>query len=139
MSQEIRSLFLGVVFGVALAFIGFTSWDEVHRMFAFSDLRLTLTFATAVVVLFVAWKIWARFGEVRVSPRPIHRGTLPGGVLFGAGWAICGSCPSIAFVQLGEGQLGALSAIAGMVLGNLLFATLNGRVLQVPATSCAES
>lgn len=138
MSTHIRSLFLGVLFGIALSYIGFTSWDEVHRMFAFSDLRLTLTFATSVVCIGLAWQIWQRFGEVRVSPRPIHKGTIAGGVLFGAGWALCGSCPSIAFVQLGQGQLGALVAIAGMLGGNALFAVINGRFVNIPANSCAE-
>lgn len=138
MSTNIRSLFLGTVFGVALTFIGFPSWDEVHRMFTFADLRMTLTFAAAVVFIGLAWQVWARFGEVRVSPRNIHKGTLSGGILFGAGWALCGSCPSIAFVQLGQGQLGALVAIAGMVAGNALFAVINGRFVSIPTNSCAE-
>lgn len=138
MSTQIRSLFLGVVFGIALSFIGFTSWDEVHRMFTFTDLRLTLTFGTAVVCIGLAWQVWKRFGEVVASPRPIHKGTIAGGVLFGAGWALCGACPSIAFVQLGQGQLGALVAVVGMLAGNALFAVINGRLLNIPANSCVE-
>lgn len=138
MNVGVRSLVVGIVFGVALTFIGFPSWDEVHRMFTFADLRLTLTFATAVVLIGVAWQIWSRFGEVRASPRYIHKGTLPGGILFGAGWALCGACPSIAFVQLGQGQLGALAAIAGMLAGNALFAAINGRFVNIPANGCAE-
>lgn len=134
----VRTLFLGTIFGIALSFIGFSSWDEVHRMFTFADLRLTMTFATAVVMIAIAWSIWSRFGTVRVNSRPIHGGTLPGGILFGAGWALCGACPSIAFVQLGEGQLGALVAIAGMFAGNLLFAVANGRVVHISTGSCIE-
>lgn len=138
MNVGIRSLLLGVFFGAALSRIGFPSWDEVHKMFAFQDLRLTLTFAVAVVTLALSWQVWKRFAEVRVSPRPIHKGTVPGGILFGAGWALCGACPSIAFVQLGQGQLGALVAIAGMFAGNALFAVVNGRIVNIPANSCAE-
>jgi uncharacterized membrane protein YedE/YeeE len=139
MSSALKSLVLGVVFGVALSFIGFTSWDEVHAMFTFSSLRLTITFAVAVTFLFVLFRLWSRRTELGVTPRPIHRGTIAGGVLFGAGWAISGACPSIAFVQLGQGQLGALATIAGIVVGNYVFAVANERVLHVPASNCAES
>jgi uncharacterized membrane protein YedE/YeeE len=62
---------------------------------------------------------------------------VPGALLFGVGWAISGACPSIAFVQLGQGQLGALATIAGIFVGNRLFAAINGRYLHVPAESCS--
>lgn len=138
MTVALRSLAFGVLFGAALSLLGFTSWDEVHRMFTFADLRLTLAFGTAVVCIAIGWQIWSRFAEVSIAPRPIHAGTLVGGMLFGAGWALSGSCPSIAFVQLGQGQLGALVAIAGIFVGNAVFALANGRVVHIPSASCAE-
>jgi uncharacterized protein len=139
MKRSLRSLGVGVLLGFALSRIGFSSWDEVHRMFVFADLRLTLTFAASVAVLVVAWKVIARSRELPPADRPLHRGTIPGAILFGVGWAISSSCPAIAFVQLGQGQLGALVAIAGMFAGNAIFAYVNPRVMKVPAAGCLES
>ena len=128
----------GTVFGFVLSRIGFSSWDEVHRMFTFDDLRLFLTFLSAVGLLLPVWALLRRVFGARLSARSIHRGSLVGGVLFGAGWALTGACPSIGFVQLGEGQLGALWTIGGMFLGNWLYSVLHERYFRWSQTTCAD-
>lgn len=139
MRTALRSLAIGTFLGFSLTRIGFASWDEVHAMFTFHSLRLTLTFAMAVAVLVVAWAVIGKRRVLPSSTKPIHRGTIPGGIIFGIGWAISGGCPSIAFVQLGQGQLGAIVAVAGMFAGNALFSYVNPRKLHVPSESCMES
>lgn len=129
---------VGMFFGFALAQIGFTSWDEVHKMFVFSDLRLLLTFALAVGLLTLSWLLIAKLTGATWKERKIHRGTLVGGVLFGAGWAICGACPSIAFVQLGQGQLGALYTIGGIFMGNWLYSVVHERYFRWSQQSCID-
>jgi len=128
---------LGIVFGFVLSRVGFSSWDEVHRMFTFSDLRLVLAFGTAVTLLAIGWRVALRLGGARFAPIPMRRGVVPGGLIFGVGWALCGACPSIALVQLGEGQLGAGWTLVGIVLGNALYAAVNARLLRWPNASCA--
>jgi len=128
---------LGVVFGFVLSRVGFSSWDEVHRMFTFADLRLVLAFGLAVALLALAWRALAGRASARFAPNPLHRGAIPGGVVFGIGWAISGACPSIALVQLGEGQLGAGWTLAGIVLGNALYGAINARLLRWPNATCA--
>lgn len=131
---------LGVLMGFGLSRIGFSSWDEVHRMFLFADLRMFLGFGLAVCLLFVAWRVATRFFPQRVhfAPRPIHRGTVLGGVLFGAGWALSGACPSIALVQIGEGQLAAIATLVGIFSGNWLYAAIRERYLKWDTVSCLD-
>jgi uncharacterized protein len=129
---------LGTFMGFSLSRIGFASWDEVHAMFTFSSLRMTLAFLTAVVLLFPAWKLIHRVTGATWSPRRVHRGTLAGGALFGVGWALSGSCPSIALVQLGEGQLGALATLTGIFLGNLIYSVVHDRFFRWSTQSCAD-
>lgn len=134
------TVLLGVLFGATLSFIGFSSWDETHRMFVFADLRMLLTFALAVTLLTIGFRLSSRglAAGVTFPARPIHRGTLLGGALFGVGWAVSGACPSIAFVQLGEGQLGALVTVAGMLMGSWLYALLRERYLRWDTGSCLD-
>ena len=139
MKQKLGVVLVGLAFGVMLSRIGFSSWDEVHRMFTFADPRLLLTFGVAVVALTISWQVIARFSKPRWAPRPIHRGSLAGGVLFGAGWALCGACPSIALVQLGEGQLGALLTLAGIFLGNWLYSVVHERYFRWTMATCADT
>lgn len=129
----------GVIFGFALSRIGFSSWDEVHRMFTFSDLRLFLTFCCAVALLAVAWVVIGRLTGASWSPRNLHPGTLIGGALFGTGWALSGACPSIAVVQLGEGQLGAGFTLIGIFAGNWLYSVVHERYFRWSAASCVDA
>jgi len=125
------------LFGLALGFVlseaGFSDYAELHRMFTFQDLRLLLTFAGAVAVAMVGFSLLCR-GDV-LPHRPIHRGTIPGGVLFGIGWALCGACPAIALVQLGEGRGPALASAAG-IGGGIWAAQLLRRRWRWDAGSC---
>ncbi len=135
----LRAGALGLFLGGSLAWIGFNSWDAVHAMFLFSDLRLFFTFMAGVTILGVAWQFFGRTGvDVSSSPRPIHKGTLLGGALFGAGWAISGACPAIALVQLGDGQYAAIFTLLGILIGNYGYATVQERWLHWAKVSCAD-
>jgi len=107
------------LFGLALGFVlseaGFSDYAELHRMFTFQDLRLLLTFAGAVAVAMAGFSLLCR--DDVLPARPIHRGTVPGGVLFGVGWALCGACPAIALVQIGEGRGAAVASAIGIGAG----------------------
>lgn len=127
----LASALLGLPLGWVLSRSGFSAWDEVHRMFVLASPRLFGAFALAVLVLVPAWQLLERTRRAPAgSPRPLHPGTVPGGLLFGAGWALCGACPAVAFVQLGEGQLLGLCTVAGLFVGNLLFGLGQGRVFR---------
>jgi uncharacterized protein len=139
-SALLRTLFVTTVFGFVLSRIGFSSWDNVHAMFTFTELRMFLAFCLAVGALAVAWPLLERAtGEVMpFRLRRIHRGSLIGGLLFGVGWAITGACPSIVWVQLGEGQLGAVWSLAGIFAGNYLYSVIHARYLRWDTGSCNE-
>jgi hypothetical protein len=126
---------IGIAFGFALSRIGFSDWGEVHRMFTFEDLRLTLTFAGAVGILTPAfWLLRSRTGQL--PGRRLHRGVVPGAILFGMGWALSGACPGIAMVQLGEGQLAAILTLIGIVGGVALHRVVQRRVLRWDTDGC---
>ncbi len=127
---------LGLLMGFTLSRTGFSSWGEVHRMFVFEDLRLTLTFACAVMISFLAFRLFAR--NQALPARRIHPGSIPGGVLLGVGWAVCGACPAIVWVQLGEGQLTALVPAAGIVLGIWIYPLVHARFFRWQSVSCSE-
>jgi hypothetical protein len=130
--------FVGLFFGFSLSRIGFTSWDEVHNMFLFADLRLTLTFVAAVALLGVAWFVIKRLASTSWSGRRIHPGTIAGGVIFGVGWSLSGACPSIALVQLGEGQLGGLVTLLGVFAGNWIYSVVHERHFRWTTSSCLD-
>jgi uncharacterized protein len=125
----------GLALGFSLAFIGFGDYGEVHRMFTFADLRLLLTFAGAVAVTGLGLRFLVR----RPLPkRPMHRGVVIGGALFGVGWVLTGACPGIALVQLGEGTMAALVSLASMLAGIRVYDAVNERWLHWEIGSCGS-
>lgn len=124
----------GLLMGVALSQIGFTDFGEVHKMFTFADLRLLLTFAGAVALAFLGFAVLAR--GYAIERKKLHPGTIPGAMLFGIGWALTGSCPSIALVQLGQGYLPALLTIVGIGTGVALYRAVHRRFFRWDTGSC---
>ena len=126
-------------FGLALGFVisaaGFTDWGELHRMLSLgagvggptlANLRLVFAFLGAVLVSIVAFRLLARHDEL--PAKAIRHGTVPGAVLFGAGWAISGVCPAGALTQLGEGKALAFVSLGGMLAGAWLHDALRKRL-----------
>ena len=125
---------LGLSLGFALSRIGFASFGQVHRMFIFSDLRLLFTFAGAVALTMIGFRILAR--NQRIPTKPFHPGTIPGSILFGVGWALTGACPAVAIVQLGEGKLAAVFTLLGILFGVWVFRQANGRLFRWDRGAC---
>lgn len=124
----------GLMLGYSLSRIGFTDYDELHAMFTFVDLRMVLVFAGAVGLSLVAYAALRKSRPV--APRVVHKGTIPGALLFGLGWAIAGACPGAAFAQLGEGKLHGVVAVVGIFVGALLFRVAQARGLGVDRGTC---
>lgn len=127
-------LLFGTAFGLVLSRSGAADYDFVQGMFLFERFQLYGIIGTAVLVTAPGLWLLKRHGRtasgapLSVKPKPRHRGNAIGGALFGAGWAITGMCPGPIFVNVGEGKLYALAALAGALAGTTLFARLYERL-----------
>lgn len=117
---------VGLALGAVVSGAGFTDYGELHRMFTFADLRLLLAFAVGVVLAGVGFRLYCRGAPL--PHRPLRAGTVPGAVLFGAGWALCGGCPAAVLAMLGEGRAPALLVLAGVLAGTALGNRVKGRL-----------
>ena len=116
----------GMLLGAAVSAVGFTDFGELHGMFTFGHFRLLLTFAGAVLLAGVGFALHCRGAGMPI--RPIVRGTVPGAVLFGAGWAISGGCPAAVLAQLGEGKAPALVTLGAILVGAAIGRRFKARV-----------
>ena len=123
-------LALGTAFGFVLSRSGAADYDYIQAMFLLENFHLYGIIATAVVLTAPGlWWIQRRgrtaFGAtVRVEQKAMNRGTIVGGLLFGGGWSITGMCPGPILVNIGEGKVYALAALAGALVGAGAFGTL---------------
>lgn len=135
--QHLLHALFGLLMGLSLSHIGFTNFTEVHNMFIFADLRMFLAFAGGVGLIMIGFAILGR-GK-NIAKKSYTKGTVPGSILFGLGWAITGCCPSIAVIQLGEGQLPALFTIAGIFAGVWLYRRMTTGAFQFDTGICGEA
>lgn len=126
----------GLLLGFVLGGIGFGDYREVHKMFTFADVRMFLAFAGGVALSLAFFQLLPRRHKAPVIN--YHRGIIPGGLLFGTGWAISGGCPAVVLIQLGQGQMLAAITIAGLVLGTVLYPWVHKRFLGWDKGSCAQ-
>jgi uncharacterized membrane protein YedE/YeeE len=127
-------LAFGTAFGWVLSRSGAADYNFVEGMFLFTSFQLYGIIGTAVAVTAPGLWLLKRHGRtlsgaaLTVKPKPRHPGNVLGGVLFGVGWSITGMCPGPILVNVGEGKLYALGALAGALAGAALFGVVYPRL-----------
>ncbi|MEZ5261708.1 MAG: YeeE/YedE thiosulfate transporter family protein [Acidimicrobiales bacterium] len=127
------NIVFGLLLGFTVANIGFGDFGELNRMFTFQDLRMFGAFAGGVALAAAAF---ALLRSPRPARTPVHRGIVPGAILFGTGWAISGGCPAIPIIQAASGMVPALATIAGVVVGMVACRWANSRWFGLDRGSC---
>jgi uncharacterized membrane protein YedE/YeeE len=127
-------LALGTVFGFVLSRSGAADYDFIQGMFLFTEFQLYGIIGSAVALTAPGLWLIKRRGRalsgdrLKLEMKPLHRGNVAGGLLFGVGWSLAGMCPGPIFVNIGEGKIYALAALAGALAGAGLFGALYERL-----------
>jgi len=126
-------LLIGAAFGFILSRSGAADYNYIQGMFLFEEFQLYGIIATAVALTAPGLWLVRRYGRtwrgpVKLDPRAFNPGNVAGGLLFGVGWSIAGMCPGPIFVNIGEGKIYALAALAGALVGAGAFGTLYTRL-----------
>lgn len=132
--MKLFMIVLGAIFGFVLSRSGAADYNYIQGMFLFEEFQLYGIIGTAVAITATGLFLVKRYSlkvtgkQLWIESRPGHRGNLYGGLLFGAGWAITGMCPGPVLVNVGEGKLYALAALAGVLVGASAFGALYPRL-----------
>ena len=127
----------GIGFGVVLSGARLTDYDVIHRMLRLEDLQpfLVLVLGSAIAVAAPLLRLLSRSGwqtplggPLTPSPSPIGRHHVLGSILFGAGWAVVGTCPGPALAMVGSGHLLGAVVATGLFAGIALRDTVTAGV-----------
>lgn len=124
MRQAAMFSFFGTVFGFVLSRAGATSFDAIAGMFLLTELHLMGVIGVAIVVAGAGfWWLRRQRSDALagLKPKPMKPGLVFGSALFGAGWALTGTCPGTGLAQIGEGKWMALFTVAGIFGGSALY------------------
>ena len=128
--KNISAGLLGVLFGIVLTKSEVNSWFRIQDMFYFRDPMLYLIIGSAVAVgmlgLFVVRKFSSQ--QFDISEKPLNKGTMIGGFIFGVGWFITGACPGPIFSQIGAGAFPAVVTLLGALFGAFVYAEFKSKL-----------
>ena len=125
---------LGTAFGFVLSRSGAADYDYIQGMFLFTRFQLYGIIGTAVALTAPGLWLIKRHGRtlsgqpIQIELKPRNRGNVVGGLLFGIGWSITGMCPGPIFVNIGEGKIYAIAALAGALVGAGAFGAIYARL-----------
>ena len=133
--MKAAGLLIGIGFGFVLGWSRLTEYDVIHEMLLLHQFDVFMMMGAAVATAAVVARLLRASGARSLvgrepitwsvtKPAPSH---LIGGMIFGAGWAISGTCPGPVAAQLGRGQFAALFTLAGIFCGVALFGYLKQR------------
>jgi len=123
MSVLLSGLTVGILFGFALQRGRFCMNSAIRDTILFNDTTLLKAVLTAVLVGMFGFSSMAALGWIKISPTPFFWGAnLVGGFIFGMGMVLAGGCASGITYRVGEGMLGALSALIGLAISATLTA-----------------
>lgn len=135
MKSKVYTLLVGIYFGIVLVKTQVVSWFEINDMFRFKDAYMYLVIASAIGVGIVSVYFIKRYqpkalcgADIIISKKPIHKGIVYGGTLFGMGWAITGACPGPIYAQIGSGTLLTIFTFLGAISGMYLYAYLQPKL-----------
>ncbi len=127
-------LILGTAFGFVLSRSGAADYNYIQGMFLFTELQLYGIIGVGVALTAPGLWLIKRHGRtalgepIKIELKARNRGNVIGGVLFGIGWSIAGMCPGPIFVNIGEGKIYALAALAGALTGAGVFGAIYSRL-----------
>src|SRR5216117_1960383 len=125
---------LGAVFGFVLSRSGAADYNFIQSMFLFTSFQLYGIIGTAVAVTLPGLLLLKQHGRtitgkpITIDLKPFNRGNVVGGLLFGVGWSMAGMCPGPIVVNIGEGKIYAIAALAGALVGAGLFGAIYSRL-----------
>lgn len=114
----------GAGFGFVLAAARLNEYDTIHATLRFDSFYVFGLMGLAIgVSLPLLWIFDKRGvntvygGRLSLSRSTIERHHIVGGVLFGAGWSIAGTCPAPALAMLASGATYGAIAVVGLFIG----------------------
>ncbi len=132
----IKFLLVGFVFGIVLTKSEAVSWYRIYEMFQFQSFHMYGIISVAITTGVIGIQIIKRNKVKAIDGTPIvikdkEKGSaryIIGGIVFGLGWGLVGSCPGPIFILLGAGVLPVILVLIGALIGTTLYGIIRSKL-----------
>jgi uncharacterized membrane protein YedE/YeeE len=133
--KYIKFFLIGMYFGIVLTKAEVISWFRIQEMFNFESIHMYGIIGSAIVVGAISILLIKKFNlksfggeDIRLVGKDYHKGLLPGGIIFGLGWALTGACPGPMFALVGNGVEVMLVAIMSATAGTFVYGLVKDKL-----------
>lgn len=132
----VKFLLIGIFFGIVLVKSEVVSWFRIYEMFRFQSFHMYGIIGTAIAsgILFLQISKKGYIKSIKGAnifvPKK-EKGLIRyiiGGIIFGFGWALIGTCPGPMYILLGAGVWSMLIVIAAAILGTFIYGILKDKL-----------
>lgn len=130
-----KYLLAGILFGVLLVKAEIISWFRIQEMFKLQSFHMYGVIGSAIAVgmlsiwLIKKFKLRSVEGDtIQPEPKPMNKGVIYGGLIFGVGWALTGACPGPLFAQLGTGATVTVVTLLSAIAGTWVYGVIRNRL-----------
>jgi uncharacterized protein len=118
------ALTIGVAFGFVLEHAGLADAPKLAGQFYLRDFTVVKVMFSAIVTAMLGAFWLGRFGVIDLAavyvPETFIAPQAIGGVIFGAGFVICGLCPGTSCAAAGAGRIDGVATVGGLLAGVML-------------------
>jgi uncharacterized protein len=134
--KTLKFFLVGFFFGIVLTKSEAVSWYRIYEMFQFQSFHMYGIIGVAVATGMIGIQIIKR-KHIKDSnglaiqfkdKDPGNARYLIGGVSFGLGWALVGSCPGPIFILIGSGFFPVLIVLVGALIGTIVYGALKSKL-----------
>ena len=112
------------------------AWYRIYEMFHFQSFHMYGIIMVAIATGLIGLQIIKRIQLKNIQGAPIvvpnkEKGSVRfwvGGIIFGLGWALVGSCPGPIFILLGAGFLPMVLVLFGALLGTFIYGLIKNKL-----------
>jgi uncharacterized membrane protein YedE/YeeE len=132
MMKLAKFFFVGVLFGIVLTKSEAVSWYRIYEMFHFQSFHMYGIIGSALLTGIIGLQIFKNKKVKDIEGQPIEIAPkekgfwryIIGGIVFGLGWAMVGSCPGPIYILLGTGIHAVAVVFLGALLGTFIYGLL---------------
>jgi uncharacterized membrane protein YedE/YeeE len=133
--KYIKFFIIGMYFGIVLTKAEVISWFRIQEMFHFQSIHMYGIIGSAILVGAISILLIKKFNlksfggeDIHLMGKDYHKGLLPGGIIFGLGWALTGACPGPMFALVGNGIEVMLVAIISATAGTFVYGLVKDKL-----------
>ena len=127
---------IGIIFGIVMYKSEAASWFRIYEMFQFQSFHMYGIIGSALVLGILGVYLIKKYRLRSIDADPIkftpkEKGFsryMYGGVIFGLGWALAGSCPGPIYTLIGAGYISSVVVLIGALLGTFLYGLMRDKL-----------